>query len=219
MSQAGPAKSCCECLCHNAADNPSQVLVSLLQSSNQVTTAITEVARLQAHAVLAVVQRENSDPTPTISSSVPVQGNDKAIPAAEVIPTAKATLAGMVISERVGSISVVDWERMSTDNMSDLDRALRRIVKKTMVPGVDWGETGATIQRELAVAGFGFKTAGELTTLDEGRDWVIAENVGLSDLVRMRAAVSAARSDLGSDWWADEMVRIVVRLMELRGLQ
>lgn len=216
MSQA---KCRCECVCHNAADNPTQLLVSLLQSSNQATAAITEVARLQAHTVLAVVQRGTPDATPPVSSRVPAPANDKPLPAAKVIPAAKAIPTGLVISERVGSISVADWERMSNDRFSNLDRALRRIVTKTMVPGAAWDQTGVTIQRELAAVGFVFKTQQELSPVNEEMGWHKAENSGLSDLVRMRAAVDVGRSELGGHWWVDEMTRIVVRLMELRGLE
>lgn len=78
--------------------------------------------------------------------------------------------------------------------------------------GQNWGHNSVRV-------GFVFKTESELSAINDSRDWKLAENSGLSDLVRMRAATSAARADLGSNWWADEMVRIVVRLMELRDMQ
>lgn len=213
MSEPSPAKSCCACVCHTAVDNPTQLLVNLLQTSNQLTAAITEVARVQAHAVLTVVQRESADPSPTLSSLVTSKTNDKEIPAANVFPT------GMLISERVGTLSVAQWVGMSNDNLNDLDAALKRIVTQTMVHNGEWSKTGTIIQRELAAVGLVFKTESELSEVKGSRDWKLAENVGLPGLMRMRAAASAARSDLGSVWWADEMVRIAVRLMEFRGME
>lgn len=220
MSERSPAKSCCSCVCHNAVDNPTQLLVNLLHTSNQLTAAITEVARVQAHAVLSVVQRESADPGRTLPSLVTPQTNDTTpqtndtpIPAANEFPT------GMIISERVGSISVAQWIRMSNDNLNDLDAALNRIVSKTMIQDGEWDKTGIIIQAELAAVGFVFKAESELSEVNGTRDWELAENTGLPGMMRMRAAASAARSDLGSVWWADEMVRIVVRLMELRGME
>lgn len=44
----------------------------------------------------------------------------------------------------------------------------------------------------------------------------MAKDTALEYLVRMRAVASASRRQDKTEWWANEMVRIVVRLMELR---
>lgn len=205
MSEVGKTLPCCGCDCHTAADATIQ-LASLIRTANEATAAIAEVARVQANTVLVVLQRENIQP--------------RLLMAAPVLAHTKITGVhnGLAISERVGSITLAEWEGMTEEQSYNLDQALKRIVKEALIPAIDWNGTGVIIQRELAKVGFRFKTAVECPTLQGVGDWNDAENTALSDLVRVRATRNAARSCVGLGWWTDEMVRIVLRLMELRGL-
>lgn len=163
--------------------------------------ALVEVARVQAHALLALI--EHNQPSVAVLASPQPRARE---------------IHAMVISERVGSISVEHWEGMSKERLGDLDRALKRIIDTVMVPIIPWTQIAGTIHSELAAVGFRFKTAGECLPLNEHGDWDEAANATLSRLVRSRAAASAARSDAGTSWWVDEMMRILVRLIELRGM-
>lgn len=107
---------------------------------------------------------------------------------------------------------------MSNESLGDLDQALKKLVNTTTLE-ISWRELGLMIHRELAAVGLTFKTAEECLQKDISRDWTVAQNTPLPDPVKMRAVASAPRHETNtSRWWKDEMVRIVVQLMEFRGM-
>lgn len=67
----------------------------------------------------------------------------------------------MVISERVGSISIEQWGGMSDESLRDLDRVLKKIINTTMMLGISWMKAGVIIHDELAAVGLVFKTVDE----------------------------------------------------------
>lgn len=197
MSESGQPQYFEACGCPNAT-NPRDFPVT---TTNDAMAALVEVVRVQANALLTLI--EHNKPLVAVPASSQPRGRE---------------IHGMVISERVGSISVEHWEEMSKDSLGDLDRALERIIDTVMISSISWNQIANTIHSELAAVGFRFKTAGECLPLNQDRDWAEAATAKLSRLVRARAAASAARSDAGTSWWVDEMMRILVRLIELRGM-
>lgn len=205
MSLPTDVRSCQGCPCHNTAlpSHEIQQLVDLVKKANDASATMAEVARVQAHAILAMTERNSPKTQPSVPATAPAHTHSR---------------SENVISERVGSISVEHWKGMSNESLGDLDRALKKLVTTTALE-ISWNEIGLIIHRELAAVGFIFKTVEECLPKSISRDWAVAQNTSLSDLVRMTAVASASRYETDtSRWWADEMVRIVVRLMELRGM-
>lgn len=102
---------------------------------------------------------------------------------------------------------------MSDGDLEDLDRVLKKTVNISFMG--TWMDLAVRIHAELAAVGLVFKTVDECLPPNTSRDWKVADNTALGELVRMRAVASASRGDDKTKWWVDEMVRIVVRLMEL----
>lgn len=189
--------------------NPQTVCESCGQAPENTVPVMAEVARLQAEAILALLQRDNQvnyRSHPALVSRSPVPS----------IPTDLPT--GMLISSSTGSISIADWEVMSEVRLRRLDTALKTIVDTAMVEGVSFPEVGLIIQRELEEAGFVFNTVCDTTKYQDTGGGKEAEDESLSDLVRVRAARRGAVAELGNAIWVEEMLRITVRLMELRGI-
>lgn len=208
----------CTCSCHTPP-TPTPVMkpTDCVQTSPSVTVAMAEaarlqadVARLQAEAILALIQRGNTAPTSPSNRYPPALTQRQ--------PTAADLPEGMLISGSVGSISVADWEAMSETRLRGLDSALSLIVETALLPGVTWNTVGEIIQGELAAAGFVFNTACDSTKYTEQGGGKESEDQSLSDIVRMRAAARGTKEALGASMWVDEMVRIALRLMELRGM-
>lgn len=179
----------------------------------EVARLQAEVARLQGEAVLVLLQRDN--PTPNlavhhspsvVSHQTPAQSSLGALP------------AGMLISEHVGSISIADWEALSEARLGALDGALKKIMERAMIPSISWKNVGLVIQEELATVGFVFNKTCDSIKYHSTGGWKVAEDKSLSDLVRIRGAARDASSWFGEAMWVDEMIRIAVRLMELRGI-
>lgn len=108
---------------------------------------------------------------------------------------------------------------MSDDRLRELDRILRNVVNMTLQESTGLMHIAWTARAELASIGLVFHSGGECLPLNNTRDWARARNTLLPELVRMRALASASRpSKDGCEWWIDEIMRVVVRLMELRGM-
>lgn len=174
---------------------------------------MAEVARLQAVTLLTLIQHNALTPNPVVPhSNLAVAHPPQAQSSPMDFP------AAMIISENVGSISVAEWEGMSEDRLLGLDRALKAIIETTMVAGISWGDVAAKMQSELTTAGFVFNPACDSTKYPASGGWKDAENKSLSDMVRIRGAANDARTAFRTWSWVDAMVRITVRLMELRGM-
>lgn len=123
----------------------------------------------------------------------------------------------LLISERVGSVSEEQFARLTEDGGSKLDAALKRIITRTCCSGVGPWPVGAKIIRdELATVGLHLSSAKAFSN-KRHQDWQNAKNPVFSDLRRITYALGNCRASIGTDWYPDEMVRIVKRLMELRG--
>lgn len=107
---------------------------------------------------------------------------------------------------------------MSEARLRGLDGALTKIVETALVSGVSWKQVADIVQRELAVVGFVFNTACDSTKYNEKGCGKESEDRSLSDIVRMRAAARGTTVNLGTAMWVDEIVKIAMRLMELRGV-
>lgn len=109
---------------------------------------------------------------------------------------------------------------MSDDRLQELDRVLEKLIDTTMLSGIGWQGTAGIVRDELAAVGFVFQTIEQCLTSDTARDWGMARDRALPRLVRMRAVASASRpaQDEPQWGWVDEIMRILVRLMELRGM-
>lgn len=187
-----------------------QRFLDAMIATTEVARLQAEVSRLQAEAMLVLLQRANPTATPIVCHSPPV---------IEQPPESLGAVpAGMLICEQVGSISVADWEAMSDDRLRALDGALKKIVERAMVSGISWNNVGVVIQEELATVGLVFnKTCNSVKYHGTG-GWKVAEDKSLTDLVRLRGAARGATAAFGQYMWVDEMVRIAVRLMELRSM-
>lgn len=171
--------------------------------------AMAEVARLQAQAILALINRDapgDHPVRPTTAHRPPVLSIPSSVP------------SGLLISSSTGSISIADWDAMSEARLRGVDTALKKIVDSAMIPSISWTNVGLIIQRELAAVGFVFNTVCDSTMYQEPGGWQVAQDKSLSDLVRMRGAMVDAGKELGRAMWVEEMLRIAVRLMELRGV-
>lgn len=160
MSQPTQIQHCRGCSCQAAINlaQDTQQLVDLVKTANHATSAIAEALRVQSHALLAVVERDNLKPQPATLAPAPPNTN----PYGGIL---------MVISERVGSISVEQWNGMSDGDLEDLDRVLKKTVNRSHLG--TWMESGVRIQAELAAVGLVFKTVDECLPLNTSRDWKI----------------------------------------------
>lgn len=204
MSSHPEAKHCPGCSCPDAP-SPAQETQQLLKTASTTTASLAEAVRVQSQTILGLIERDSQKPEKSIIALAP--------------PKTTHARGGMVISERVGSISVEQWDGMSHGRLQELDRVLEKSIDTTMLSGIGWVPAAVIVPDELAAVGFVFKTWEECLTSDTARDWTVAGDRTLPHLVRMRAVASASRP--GQDdpqWWVDEIMRIVVRLMELRGM-
>lgn len=203
MSSHPEAEHCPGCSCSDPP-SPTQETQQLVKTAMTTTASLAEAVRVQSQTILALIERDNQKPEKSIIALAPPEPNHR---------------GGMVISERVGFISVEQWDGMSDGRLQELDRVLKKIMDTTMLSGIGWVGPAVVVRDHLAAVGFVFKTWEECLTPDLARDWTMAGETALPYLVRMRAVASASRpAQDGPQWWADEMMRIVVRLMELRGM-
>lgn len=184
---------------------------------NETTLAIAkaaqvqaEVSRLQAETILLLLQPKRNVVThhgqPRIDPTTPALSIPRDVP------------AGMLISETAGSISVAEWEALGEARLRELDTALEKIVATAMIVNIPWESVGVFIHTELAAVGFVFNGLGNNNDFDAIAEWQVAQNATLSNLVRVRAAADSARLTLINHQWMGDMLRIAVRLIELRGL-
>lgn len=187
-----------------------QKFLDAMIATTEVARLQAEAARLQAEAMLVLLQRAGPTATTIVHRSLPVieppQEGLGAVP------------AGMLICEQVGSISVADWEAMSDDRLRALDGALKKIVERAMIPGISWENVAVVIQEELATVGFIFNKTCDSVKYHSTGGWSVAEDKSLTDLARLRGAARDARSAFGKYMWVDAMMRIAVRLVELRSM-
>lgn len=185
--------------------------------SNETTLAIAktaqvqaEVSRLQAETILLLLQPKRN--------VVTQHGQPRVDPATRALSIPQDVPEGMLISEPAGSISVAEWEALGEARLRELDTALEKIMATAMIVNIPWESVGVTIHTELAAAGFVFNNMGNNNDFDGIAEWQVAQNPTLSNLVRVRAAADSARLTFVNHRWMGEMLRIVVRLIELRGL-
>lgn len=202
-----------------AAD--TRLLLEAVKSATDATKAIAEVAQLQARAEASCREVE------AMSLNTKTMNDSTTVASTQTGPEKRAGQAGMtapgalVISERVGSITLEEWEGMSEGRLKKLDDALKRIITGITVPPAinSWENIATVIHQELSKAGLQFAAVGDFDTYLATQDWDVAENVSSPDLARIRSVVKASKVQGGKHWYPDEMVRIVQRLMELRGFQ
>ncbi|KAL0635439.1 hypothetical protein Q9L58_005647 [Maublancomyces gigas] len=200
MSSRTGTKHCPGCSSLDAPD-PAQQLV---KTADDTMATLAEAVRVQSHAILALIERGSPKPEQPVIA----------------LPSPKTNTRGRtVISERVGSISVEQWDDMNNDQLIELDCVLKNLVDTTLLSGKSWGELAMFVRRDLAGVGFAFKSEDECGSADTPMDWQLVGNKSLPYLARMRSVASASKpTGDGAQWWADEMMRVVVRLMELRGI-
>lgn len=107
---------------------------------------------------------------------------------------------------------------MSDARLRALDVALKKIVERAMISSISWNDVAVVIQEELATVGFVFNKTCDSVKYHSTGGWEVAKDKSLPDLVRLKGAARDARSAYGTYMWVDEMMRIAVRLMELRGM-
>lgn len=186
-----------------------QHLVDLVKTANNAT-AMAEVVRAQSQALIAVVEHNNPTAQPAPLTLAPSNLN---------FYGGTVISGGMVLNERVGSISVTEWDEMSDDRLMELDRVLKNLIDTVMLANTGPILRAGTVRIQLATVGFVFQGLSEWLGRNKERDFAVARDTSLPHLVRMRAAASAWRPvQDDSQWWVDEMMRVVVRLMELRGM-
>lgn len=184
---------------------------------NETTLAIAkaaqvqaEVSRLQAETILLLLQPKRN--------VVTHHGQPRVDPVTTALSIPRDVPAGMLISETAGSISVAEWEALGEARLRELDTALQRIVATALVVDIPWESVGVIIHTELAAVGLVFNNMSNNNDFNAIAEWQVAENTTLSNLVRVRAAADSARLTFINHRWMGEMLRIVVRLIELRGL-
>lgn len=178
--------------------------------SNETTLALAKTAQVQAETILLLLQPQRN--------VVTHYGQPRVDTAAPALSTPQDVPEGMLISEPAGSISVAEWEALGEARLRELDTALEKIVATAMIVNIPWESVGVTIHTELAAVGFVFNNMGNNNDFDAIAEWGVAQNATLSKLVRVRAAADSARLTAVNHRWMGEMLRIVVRLIELRGL-
>lgn len=172
--------------------------MALVNPANDTTAVLADAVRAQSQAILSLLSRPTPPPTPTPN------------------PNHRCST---VISERIGSITVEQWDGLSPTVLAQLDYILMKPIDPPLYSANSWYALAVLIRNDLAAIGLVFKTFDQCSQFDPSADGKLAKNVQLPALVRMRAAVSASRpAQDGNRWWADEVMRIVLRLMELRGM-
>lgn len=202
MSGANNLPPANSCQCH--AKN-TDLLLQIMKTTADTTWALAEEVRLKAKAKAAEATRQTSDSTVVGPEQSPGRSGVTGIGA-------------KVISERVGSISLKEWDALSEERLRVSDDTLNRIVTKISAPGnsISWVAIGATIHQELATFGFHFDTSESYAAGHKTRTWTESRVVALRPRARIMIGSEACRAELGTGWYTDEMIRIVHRLMELR---
>lgn len=206
----------------------ADLLLRLLKSASDTSWAVAETGRLRAVAAAATHASQPSPATqqactvdPTMGAGQGIRSHTTAVQNQLIRPGIGRVIgdSALVISERVGTVSLELWEGMSQDKLKQLDGVLSRIVQRICDKGIGWGPTGSIIQEELAAFGLRFATPSYFPETDRSLDWKRAADTNSSDLARIQGLSDHCRPFLGHDWYTDEMIRVVQRLMELRGFQ
>lgn len=187
-------------LSHATPAPPTQHLtqtMSLVKIPNDTTAVLAHAVRAQSEAILSLLSRADPPPIPAPS------------------PTHRC---GTVISERIGCITVEQWDGLSQASLAQLDYVLMKTIDPPVFSN-SWLKLAGIIRDDLAAIGFVFKTVEQCSQFDPTAEYGVVKNLQLPALVRMRAAVMSSRPTQDShQWWVDEVMRIVLRLMELRGM-
>lgn len=117
-----------------------------------------------------------------------------------------------IIDEIVGVISLAAWQNMGEKTGRKLDETLRNIVRKVSGGDKTWDAITSIIQEDLAGFGLRFTTEGSLPE-NPLNSWT---RDGLSDTARIDIMEDRARLR-DTHWYTYAMVRILRRLMVLRG--
>lgn len=187
----------------------ANLILGVLQATADGAKAVAEAARLGASPIIGTAER----------AAPQLLGPHESIVRIPSIEPSKLREVGdgpFVLNERVGSISVAAWEGLSEEKLKELDDALRGIAGKASRAGLGWGEAGEVIEQELAAVGLQFATESHFSVqkIYLGH----AKDSSLSDLMRVHAMKWACKFGM-TKWYADEMIRVVQRLMELRGFK
>lgn len=121
----------------------------------------------------------------------------------------------LVVNGPPGSITLQEWEAMSDEKLQRLDGALRNIVQRICIFGINWEAIGKIIDEELAPFGF----AAEKDIPVNKASWDRVADGCSSDLGRIISMMDCCRNDCTDKWYPNEMLQVVRRLMELRSFK
>lgn len=199
-------------------------------SSNQprpcppaASNASAECERLRAEnsRLLAETERVTAEATRVAAEAVRLEAENTSLKGevARITSQAASTAANggglaktPVISERVGSVTQEFWAGMSESGKKELDDVLKRIVVKICPGGMRWEGMGTVIREELSTVGLRFATGAS-----SGNGWGQAKDANLPEMKRITSLLSCSVDNIGTALYPDEMIRIVKRLLELRG--
>lgn len=206
MSQNTEPHHCNGCCCLDAPIPvpASHRIIDRVPPATDTSTVLAEAVRTQSQCILALLSRDG--PGPQVPPVI-------AVAAPEVSPRCDT-----VLSERIGSISLAQWEAMDDAALLALDEVLMRVVDSPKFSTHTMFKLAVLVRNALATVGLEFKRVDECDGLDAARDFAVLGDKTLPVLVRMKAAASAARPGDDCERWAEEVMRVVVRLMELRGM-
>lgn len=126
-------------------------------------------------------------------------------------PKSTAKPVQFVINERVGKITIAEWDALGSERIALLIVILRGITNEVAIPSISWEEIGYIIQRRLAEFGFVFLRRDEM---DVRKKW--GEAIKGDDKKSIAAAIlDCHTASLGYGWYTNEMLRVWNRLMEI----
>lgn len=186
----------------------TRLALEVIKTMADATLAVAEIAQLRATPVAAPAMAKNVSHPVTEQIAEPQQTSQRPRLGAKAPPV-------LVISERSGSISAELWDGMTEDELKELDAVLSGIVKQICVTPITWDAIGEVIDKELRKFGFQFCSAGVVGEVG----WGATNDQSLSDIARVKLGLLSSKQGIGAQWYPDEMLRIVHRLMELRGFR
>jgi hypothetical protein len=128
-------------------------------------------------------------------------------------PQRTARPGPFLINERVGTITIAEWETLGSERISHLAKVLRGIADEFGSPHT-WEEIGEIVRGRLSLFGFTFLKLSELE-VNVKKDWGIVVAKGDDKRAIVTQVLDCNRVDIGPIWHTNEMLRVWSQLMEI----
>lgn len=217
------------------APEDTRLLLVTMKVMADSTWAMAEAARLQAEVnhtrVGSAATNSTMEAEPAAVAGCAVQtrvatetiGDDRTEglrvqpPVIQLVAPANPTREVIAVNERVGWIPLKWLQELSEEKSKELDTVLKRIVGRVCLPEVRFEAIGLMIREELATVGISFPRSEQFRVGSGGYKWRRVVNASSSDLARVYSIADAFRPGDDEEWYSSDMLRVVQRLMELRG--